>query len=423
MNKILTFALLLGTAVSFSSCNDWLELKPESSMPADEYWQSESDVKAAMTGIYAEVRSSALTRFIQSEMMADAMISGLTSTEAAFTQIKEGNITSTNTYCQWTSYYKAINQCNMLLDYADKALQADPSFTVKQCEIYKAQARVIRAWMYFYLIRLWKDVPYVTEAYYNDEKARDCAVSSQMEILNALIADLEAVRKEGYLPLSYSNTSEAANKGQATMYFLYVLLADMYRMQGAYATDQATQISAYQNCVTLCNSVIESGQFALVPVYKTTAENTTGLSDILLDAQTHADSCFYVLDQTSVQNCFNELYVKGNSAESIFELQAESYEAVSGFWSKFVNGGRPIMMVNKTHLTDDWFTATQNNLASYIWYHDVRRTFSFLMNQDICWKIGGSSTLSMDYIASTAEYVKNINVYRLADVHRQAVHG
>lgn len=417
MNKILTFALLLGTAVSFSSCNDWLELKPESSMPADEYWQSESDVKAAMTGIYAEVRSSALTRFIQSEMMADAMISGLTSTEAAFTQIKEGNITSTNILCQWASYYKAINQCNMLLDYADKALQADPSFTVKQCEIYKAQARVIRAWMYFYLIRLWKDVPYVTEAYYNDEKARDCAVSSQMEILNALIADLEAVRKEGYLPFSYSNTSEAANKGQATMYFLYVLLADMYRMQGAYATDQATQISAYQNCVTLCNSVIESGQFALVPVYKTTAENTTGLSDILLDAQTHADSCFYVLDQTSVQNCFNELYVKGNSAESIFELQAESYEAVSGFWSEFVNGGRPYMMVNKTHLTDDWFTATQNNLASYIWYHDVRRTFSFLMNQDICWKIGGSSTLSMDYIASRAEYVKNINVYRLADVY------
>ena len=417
MNKILTFALLLGSAVSLSSCNDWLNLKPENAVPAEEYWQSESDVKAAMTGIYASVRATATKRFIQSEMMADATASGITANIAAFDQIKEGNITSTNTYSQWADYYSTINKCNMLLEYADKALEADPSFTVRQCEIYKAQARVIRAWMYFYLIRLWKDVPYVTWAYYNDETSRDCAVSSQLDILNALITDLEAVRKEGYLPYSYSNTTVAENKGQATMYFLYTLLADMYRMKGAYSTDQATQNTAYQNCVNLCNSVIGSGQFALVPVYKTTAEETVGFSELLADAQTHADSCFYVLDQTSIENCFNELYVKGNSSESVFEIQAGSYEAVSDFWNTFVNGGKPNIMINSAHLTDDWYPASQNDLASYFWYHDVRRTFAYLMNQNICWKIGGSTTLSMDYIASASEYVKNIIVYRLADVY------
>lgn len=417
MNKILTFALLLGTAVSFSSCNDWLELKPENSVPADQYWQTETDVQSAMTGIYASVRATAVKRFIQSEMMADATISGLTANIAAFDQVKEGNIISTNTYSQWEDYYSTINKCNMLLEFADKALAADPSFTVKHCEEYKAQARVIRAWMYFYLIRLWKDVPYITWAYYDDETSRDCAPSSQMDILNALITDLEAVRSEGNLPLSYSNTSVAANKGQATVYFLYTLLADLYRMKGAYATDQSQQTAAYQSCVNLCNTIIESGQFALVPVYKYTADQATNSVDILADAQTHADSCFYILDQTSVENCFTELYVKGNSSESIFEIQAESYEAVSGFWDNFVRGGSPYIMVNNTHLTDDWFPRSQNDLASYMWYHDVRRTFSYLMNQNICWKIGGTSTLSMDYISSSSQYNKNIIVYRLADVY------
>ena len=417
MNKILTFALLLGTAVSLSSCNDWLELKPENSVPADEYWQSEADVKAAMTGIYASALSSAETRFIQSEMMADAMSTGVTAQVAAFNQIKEGNIVSTNAYCQWSDYYWTINNCNMLLDYADKALETDQSFTRKQCEIYKAQARVMRAWMYFYLIRLWKDVPYITTAYFSDETDRNCAPSSQLDILNALITDLEAVRSEGYLPYSYSNLKVAENKGQATMYFLYALLADMYRMKGAYSTDQTAQTAAYKNCVTLCNSIIESGQFALVPVDKTVVAETSGYSEILADAQTHADSCFYILSQSSINDCFNELYVKGNSSESIFELQADSYEAVSALWNRFVNGGKPYMTVNTSNLTDGWFPSSQNNISSYIWYHDVRRTFSYLMNSPVCWKIGGTTTLSSDYIPTVSEYVKNVLVYRLADIY------
>lgn len=412
IKNIMTVALL-GASVAFTSCDDWLSLDPENAVPADLYWQSKEDVSAAMTGIYCSVLGTSKQMLMHGEMRADFATQGRV-LNSGYKNIREGNIISSNEWVTWTSYYHVINNCNLLLERSDMALEHDPSFTPEECTNYKSQALVIRALMYFYLIRTYKDVPYVTWAYYDDQTDRNCAVTSQMDILNDLIAQLEKIQQtSGALAYSYSQTSAAQNKGQVTMYMLKALLADMYRWKGALEMDQTASEAAYQRCVDLCDEIIGCGQFALIPVPKTDAKAAVGT--YLEDASTHADSCFYVILGDAADNMFDQIYVKGNSSESIFELQVDDYTATP-FYSLFC--GNSTLMPNDAHLTDDIFLPTNNECARTGNYEDIRYKINSVGQGEskLCWKYAGRDLNGTSYV-NNAEFDKNVLVYRLAEIY------
>jgi len=413
INKIkLGLALTLSFSFGLTSCDDWLNLQPENSVTAEDYWKSESDVSSAMTGIYCDWMKSTASIWEQSEMRADMVTTGY-STKGDYTLVREGNITSSNSLVKWANYYNIINQCNLLLDRSHIALENDPAYTVTQDSIYHAQARVIRAMMYFYLIRIWKDVPYTTESFYDDEKDRNIPVSGQMDILDACIADLEAIQSNNILPFSYSSSSSgvAKNKGMVTMYMLKALLADMYRMKGSYATDLEVSQKAYQKCLALCNSIIESGQYALVPFEKSTPqESNLELNDCI----THADSCFYNLYGIVPTELFEQLYGTGNCNESIMELQEDSYNS-SGFYNLLV--GTRYYMPNVDNLNNSLFIPTAKEVAAVYRYRDARSDYAAgVMNGNIVVAKYAFASSTSAYSTET-DYKKNILVYRLAEIY------
>lgn len=409
MKKILLIAL--AGLTTLTSCDDWLDLEPENAETAEKFWLSAAGVESAMTGIYCQWLSSSCYFWQQAEMRADMVTLG-SSYLVNYLLVREGNITSSNSLSQWGNYYTIINQCNLLLDRSHIALENDPSYTVTQDSIYHAEARVVRAMMYFNLIRLWKDVPFITEAYYDDTKNRAVPVSKQMDILDAIIGDLEAVQADGILPYSYSAaaTEKALNKGQVTMYMLKALLADLYRMKGSYATDLATSQAAYQKCLDLCNTIIQSGQYALVPYSKPTAEQA-GIDMHELDNK--ADSSFYVLDALPT-DWFSGLYGAGNSSESIMELQEDSYNS-SGFYDNLV--GKRLYYPNTANLRNALFLPTEKELASQCGYQDVRLVFcqGTLNGNPVITKFA-TDDLSTG-IGDVTMYKKNVLVYRLAEIY------
>ena len=412
MKKILTLAI--AAAACLTSCDDWLDLQPENSVSAKDYWKSESEVSAAMTGIYCNWLSASSYMWEQAEMRAD-MVYPSTSSNSDYTLIREGNITSRNKFVAWQKYYEIINQCNLLLERSEIALSNDPSYTVRQDSIYHAQARVIRDLMYFYLIRLWKDVPYITWAYYDDAKPRLVGVTKQMDILNALIADLEAVQKDAFLPYSYSSASsgKALNKGQVTMYMLKALLADMYRMKGSYATDPQTSQDAYRKSLDLCNTILESGQYALIPFKKSTAEES-GID--LKDLETKADSSFYYMEDILPTEWYDGLYASGNSNESIMELQQDksSYNN-AGFYDIVV--APRIFTVNMDLFSNTLFVPTEKELALACRYRDIRMYMNVaIFGGNYCiWKFAGLS--DVEGVSTKSDYKKNVLVYRLAEIY------
>ena len=408
----------LASAATLSSCNDWLALEPENSVTASKYWQSESDVSAAMTGIYIATMNMKDMMFLHGEMRADNLTPSPNTVNRNYQYIREGNITSSNNFTQWAVYYSVINNCNLLLEFADQALAADPSFTVNACETYKAQATVMRALMYFYLIRTWKDVPYITWAYFDDTTDRNCAPSAQLDILNDLIRQLEEVQASGHLPYSYSNANVAQNKGKVTMYALKALLADMYRLKGSLETDPAASQQAYRSCVVLCDEIIESGQFALIPVPKVAAAEAGG--GYLDDARSAADSAFYVIDIASANGFFRQVFADGNSTESIFELQADDYTASTNLYNILVASNRWAVPY-RLRMEASVFPSTENELAAAAGYEDVRLTCNSrgMGDNGYCWKYAGT-TLDGGYdevAPAAAEYRRNYIVYRLAEIY------
>jgi len=390
MKSIKLIISLLLVSIGFSSCNQWLDLTPTSGVARDEYWQTKEDVATFTTGLYSALIGSNVTlrMFLWGEMRADMIASG-TKTNANLTAIKNGEITSYNTYCDWSSFYSVINDCNTLLKYAPGVKDIDASFTDTELQTNESQAVAIRSLMYFYLVRTFGDVPYTTTAYVDDTQDFSIAKTDKDSVLAKVIVDMNGIIDK--LPTSYSSTSAAYNKGKITRYAGYALLADMYLWQ-----------ENYEKAIENCDKIINSGQYALIPVEKDSVEATN-------ETTMETENVSYATD-AGKENLFKTLYVDGNSVESIFELQFES-DNINPFYSWFTTAPASYIIPNASYIDDNLFLpATLGSSSS----KDIRQ--QICSSNNTVWKYVGTS-LTSKVTRTEAEMTSNWIVYRLAEIY------
>lgn len=274
MKRLKYMALALVFVFTMNSCSDWLYLEPADGVIAEEYWTSESDLHAGLMGCYASMLGTVAQRmFLWGEIRAD-MIQGYTSTPSDYNLIYQGDIKPENSLCTWSAFYTTINYCNTVLEKAPGILDIDASFSVDEMNQYRAEALTIRALMYFYLTRVFRDVPIVLEASLSDKQNYVVAKSSYQDVWNQIEADL--LEAEKYICYSY-NTTKQEDKGRITYYTVQSIMADFYLWSEQYAKSEAC-----------CDKIINSGKFWLV---------------------------------NGDMDWFYNLYEAENSSESIFELQ------------------------------------------------------------------------------------------------------
>lgn len=385
-NKFIIGLILAAQLVGFSSCSDWLELYPENTIARKDYWKSKEDVASAMTGIYQSLRSCTAQMITWGEVRADMMTPAVNSTNANWESIRRGDFSPSSSYSTWTSFYNCINNCNMLLDYAPLAQKNDNSFTEAELHEYQGQAIAIRSLLYFYLVRSFREVPMSLSAYADNSQNLMLAKSTDTEILDQLVADLTQVINDGWLPVRYSYTDVAQNKGYFTMYAAQTLLADIYLWQ-----------ENYEACVQSCNAVLNSGQYALLPIeqgYTVTLEGDT----------------VYYAQSASVAEYFDKMYVEGNCVESIFEVQYDR-ENTNGLFSMFASGtawAKP----NTEHLVDFFLPTEREGLERTLvdMRENVASRFGYV------WKWAGMS-FDDGTVRSSEDMDNNIIIYRLAQVY------
>ena len=299
---ILSSFILVVSLILCNSCSDWLDLKPYDGVPRDDYWKTKEDVKAAVTGAYISLTNSDLTTrlFLYGEWRADLIQSNTRRKNANVQSVIDGEISSENPFLDWLSFYKTINACNTILKFAPQAQKNDPSFTSTLLKEYEAQAIAIRSLIYFYLVRAFGDVPLCLEPYIDNSQQMSIAKTSKEVILDTLVANLQYAEK--FIPYKYSNSDAAKNKGKMTKWAVKALLADIYLWQENYAM-----------CNSICDEILNSGQFALIPVKREmiVSEGSAG----------EANDTIYYPNESDCNALYNKLYYEGNSVESIFEIQ------------------------------------------------------------------------------------------------------
>ncbi len=286
--------------LTFSGCSDWLNLEPEDGVIRQEYWKTKEHVHSAVYGCYQSMQLGVVERmFLWGELRADMVEDGVVSNNI-YAEIIDGEISSSNPIVNWSNFYLVINNCNTVLKFAPNVLSIDGTFTQKQWAEYKAEVLTIRAMMYYYLVRSFKDVPLILEAYTSDDQDLYIPKTSSEIILDSIVKDLQFATNNA--PVGYTKTTD--NKSRITRWSAKTLLADVYLW-----------MERYQESLNLCNEVIGSGKFSMIPVEKMNYEVMDGGN--IIDVVT-------VASEADAESFFSQSYVEGNSVESIFEIPFSS---------------------------------------------------------------------------------------------------
>ncbi|WP_432709606.1 RagB/SusD family nutrient uptake outer membrane protein [Pedobacter sp.] len=152
---------LLSTVLLVSSCKkSFLDVDPQGQQPAQQFWQNQEDATKAVNAIYANLRSwenVAFPALVIESVGSDEADKGSTPTDATFWLLYDTyTVTSTEGSLQsfWTGQYQNINLCNQVLDNIP-AITMDETLKAR----YIAEAKFVRAYSYFRLVRAYGDVP------------------------------------------------------------------------------------------------------------------------------------------------------------------------------------------------------------------------------------------------------------------------
>lgn len=298
--KTLLYVALMSVMMLFSSCKDWLTLMPLNDVVLENFWTEKADVESVLLGTYAALESNdCIVRMsMWGEMRSDNIVAN-TSAPNDIIQITKDNILETNSYTSWRCFYDVINKANTVLHFAPIVAEKDPNYTVAELNANIAEATALRVLSYWYLIRAYKDVPYVTRPSIDDTEEFLVPAEKFDVILQYLIDDLESVKK--YAVNKY--VLDEANTARFTRVGIEAILADLYLWQGN-----------WDKCIETVDNILER---KMVEYKEILEDDPTGCTVELIK-----DRYPMITDVVSniSGNAYNEIFGQGNSFETLFEL-------------------------------------------------------------------------------------------------------
>lgn len=246
----------------FVSCNDFLDEVPKSTLSETNFYTTLEEAEAAVYAIYSPIRylySSAY--LVQIEIPADyAYGRGSTiNIGGEYTGLDATNIGRITTL--WDYFYRAINYANIAIERISD-IEADDSAKNELA----AEARFLRAFCYFHLVRGWGAVPLRL-----DTKGEDIGRTPIADVYEAIISDLQVGENDlPSTPLQYGRPTKWAAKS---------LLAEVY------LTKEDWSLAAEK-----AKEVIDGGLFSLIEIE--TAEDFDNIFGASLNGTT--EEIFYI---------------------------------------------------------------------------------------------------------------------------------
>ncbi len=229
MKKIYIILALL--AFTATACNkDFIDLVPKDSYTDASYYSTPDQFRQAVIAAYAPLRDVLLNDYFTSEMRSDNTIYQPYPSNRGTAYLYRESIsnftnTPTNDYVNavWQHCYSGISRTNIVIERL-KLIDLDAA--VKQP--IDGQAKFLRAWYYFKLVRLFGGVPlFLKEVTKADDAFLPRATANA--VYDQIILDVKDAITELTAPAKFPQTGEAT-KGAATM-----LLAEVYATQKKWA--------------------------------------------------------------------------------------------------------------------------------------------------------------------------------------------
>ena len=379
-SKIFKQLLVAGAVVvlggGMTSCEDYLTLYPTTSITEEEFWNTRNDVNNVRASAYYQLTQCTGKILAWGEFRSDNVeLSDMS--KANYRYMQEAVLQPSENLYDWSAFYKGINFCNKVLEHGQQMVDkgTDPSFTNVEWQPMKAEMVSLRALYYFYLVRSFRNVPFVRHSISTDAEAlvaREKAVPGQ-EIMDSLIHEVEAV-----LPTAAINYGRnSSNKGRWTRTSIHALLADMYlwragmvyngRAKGFPVVnekgDTLTTAQEKSLATDLMKKTISHADYVIkqqMDEFKLDLDLNNVPQDDKRRAQTYPliqseASSFGILDAG-----YRDVLGFGNSSESVFELQYDGVNVKNGvitemFYGNSGSGGYKsgLMLANPSLFSKD----------------------------------------------------------------------
>lgn len=187
---IIHFVLIWVAAAGLNSCS-FLDVDQPDNLVKDDYWQTKEQVNAALTGVYTSLHNNLVKLIKWGDLRSEIYNVGTANNLGNETEFVQQDISTSNSLNDWSGVYQSINWVNSFLKNARSTMGKDPSITEAEMSSWESEVYAIRALYYFYLVRTFRDVPIVLEAYESDTQNPYTAPSTETVVLDTVEADLK----------------------------------------------------------------------------------------------------------------------------------------------------------------------------------------------------------------------------------------
>jgi hypothetical protein len=239
--KILSGLIMLGV---FSSCSEsFLDVEPKTQLLDENFYKTQSDAEMALVGCYDgyQLTSGGFPFYLIATVASDETFGGTGANDGRGYQVvdrldKSQSPADNNIFNDlWKEYYTGIYRCNTLLQKlpnVSKWNSSDETVNVVVKKRIEGETRFLRALMYFDLVRIFENIPLLTEPTTDNIPQAD-----PTEVYKLIVSDLKFAVAN--IPANaYPKAEAATNDGRVTRYAAEALLARVYLFYtGYYAKD------------------------------------------------------------------------------------------------------------------------------------------------------------------------------------------
>lgn len=217
--KLILF--LSATFLSVACTDSFFDLEPSSSVTTDKVYKTAEDFNVAVMGCYSKLQTQVSFFTECCEYRSDNLtLSAPTAGTQDRYDIDQFADKASNGILEnaWANFNNGVYRCNLVLDRIDAA-----NFDATLKKQYKGEALFIRALTYFNMYRLWGGIP-MTDRVVTVAEALKIGRSSEQQVYDFLVRDLNQIINENMLPASYSGT----DMGRVTSGAAMTLLGKVY---------------------------------------------------------------------------------------------------------------------------------------------------------------------------------------------------
>jgi hypothetical protein len=250
----------------FTSCNQ-LDLAPTNKFTEANYWTSTEKANMVLSMAYSQMTNS--DYFFNTEALSDNIYEGRGSSSEKAISSGQADASNRRFDNEWKNCYEGIKTVHIFLENVDRVPDMNETLKARM----KAEARFIRAYLYFRLTTWYGDVPLFDHDITLSE-SKTISRTPQAEVLAFVRSELDAI-----LPLLPAKEAYAdADKGRITSGAVVGLKARTY----LYSNDWANVVATTEKLI----NTTDYGKYSLFSSYEGLflPENENN-SEVILDLE------------------------------------------------------------------------------------------------------------------------------------------